>query len=389
MARLFSEEKLLDILQNLIQIESVNPSLSPGGRGEAQIAQYIGNYLSAIGLETQYQAIGSDRSNVIGILKGTGGGKTLMLNGHTDTVGIKGMRIASLLPEIKDGRVYGRGSLDMKSGLAAMIMAVRTIADLGIKLTGDVILAFVADEEYKSLGTEALIQEFKADAAIVCEPTNLGISPAHKGFAWLNVEVFGKAAHGSKPEEGIDAIVKAGKFLCETDRFEKEVLFKKKHPLLGCPSLHASLIEGGIELSTYPDYCKIQLERRTLPGESPQEILGEIHALIHKIQSKDQNFKARCELSFYRPALEVPLEEKIVQVLRKAYKDTQHIEPKIFGSSGWLDSAILAEAGIPTVIFGPGGEGMHSAVEYADFESVAKTAEVLIQVIIDYCGKAL
>jgi acetylornithine deacetylase len=310
-----------------------------------------------------------------------------MLNGHIDTVGIKGMKIDPFCPKYENGRVYGRGSLDMKAGLTAMLIAVDTIVNSGIELKGNVIFAFVGDEEYKSKGTEFLIKEFSADGAIVCEPTNLDIGIAHKGFAWIKVEVFGKLAHGSRPLEGVDAIVKAGKFLTELEDFEREILSKKNHKFLGAPSIHASRIHGGKELSTYPDYCIIDLERRTLPGEDENIIYRELINLIERISEKDKDFKAKLEIFFTRSALEIDEKELIVVSLRNAYEKILKKEPKFTGLSFWTDGAILMEAGIPTVIFGPSGKGLHSAIEFVDFKSVVYTAMILIETIIDFCNR--
>ena len=380
------EKKLLKILGEIISINSVNPILSENGKGEGNIADYIGKYLKEIGVKVEYQEITKDRKNVIGILEGYGNGKTLMVNGHMDTVGIKGMEIEPLHPKYENGRVYGRGSMDMKGGLAAMIIAAETIMNSGIELKGNVIFAFVVDEEYKSKGTETLIKEYDADGAIVCEPTDLKISIAHKGFAWIKVGVFGKAAHGSRPLEGIDAIIKAGKFLSELENYEKEILFKKNHELLGKPSIHASKIYGGKELSTYPDYCRIELERRTLPGEDEKTVDKELKDLIEKISRKDKNFKAELEIFFARSPFEVDKSELIVNSLAKAYEKILGRKPESSGLSFWTDGAILKEADIPTVIFGPSGEGLHSAIEYVDFKSVVYTAQILIETIFNFCN---
>lgn len=379
-------KELLEILQQMIRIESVNPTLVGEGSGESEIARYIGRCLSYAGIEVKFQEIGPGRTNVIGICKGTGGGRSVMLNGHTDTVGIGGMDIEPLNPVYHDGRVYGRGSLDMKSGLAAMIMAVKSIVRAGVMLKGDVILAFVADEEYASKGTEALVKEYPADAAIICEPTNLDIGIAHKGFAWTRVEVFGRAAHGSRPGEGIDAIAKAGKLLVEVENLGNNILAQKSHPLLGLPSIHASLITGGTELSTYPNYCRVELERRTIPGETCETVKDEMKCLIDKISSADKQFKAGFDVFFHRPPLEIPENEPIVQALIKAHHDIFNKSPKLIGFSGWMDSAILAEAGIPTAIFGPGGEGLHASVEYVDFDTVLATAKILSGTIVNFCN---
>ncbi|MFX1255106.1 MAG: ArgE/DapE family deacylase [Promethearchaeota archaeon] len=380
------ETELLQLLQDLIRIDSVNPVLTNIGTGELEIAQYIGNYLEKMGLEVTYQDINSKRANVVGILKGEGGGKTIMLNGHTDTVGIEGMNIDPFNPKFENGKVYGRGALDMKSGLAATIMAVQAIMNAKIKLKGDVILAFVADEENLSLGTERLVKDYSADGAIICEPTDLQITMAHKGFAWIRIEIFGKAAHGSRPEEGVDAIVKAGKVLMEIDYLEKNILPQKQHPLLGAPSIHASLIKGGTELSTYPHYCKIELERRTLPKENRNDVVEEINKIIETISSEDRQFKADFNVYFYRSALEVSQNHSIVHSLDKAYRRVRTQKSRFVGGSYWTDAALLTEAGIPTVIFGPRGEGPHSAIEYVDFESVIATTEILKETIQDFCG---
>ncbi len=274
----------------------------------------------------------------------------------------------------------------MKAGVAALIMAVQSIIEAGIKLKGDVILTLVADEEYASIGTETVVDEYTADAAIICEPTDLDIVIAHKGFAWTKIEIFGHAAHGSLPHRGVDAIVKAGKVLAAIDELGETGLKKKTHPSLGSPSIHASLIEGGTGLSTYPDYCKIELERRNLPGEDRKLVTEEIQGLLQNIQLKDDQFKADFEVFFFRPAFEISPDQPIVQTVSRAYASTLNKPPKFEGMWAWLDSAILAQAGIPTVIFGPSGDGAHAVVEYADLASVITTTNVLIRSIIDFCN---
>ena len=379
-------DALLSLLQDLIQIESVNPALSSKGSGEAAIARYIGDYLSNLGLEVCFQEIEKNRVNVVGILKGSGGGPSLMLNGHTDTVSADTMEMDPFAAEEKDGKIYGRGALDMKSGVASLIMAVRAIVAAGIKLKGDVILALVADEEYASIGTETVVDAYTADAAIICEPTDLDIVIAHKGFAWIKIEIFGHAAHGSLPHRGVDAIVKAGKVLAAIDELGQTGLKKMTHPLLGSASIHASLIEGGTELSTYPDYCKIELERRNLPGEDRKQITEEMQALLQRIRLQDDQFKADLDVFFFRPAFEISPDQPIVQTVSRAFESICHRTPKYEGMWAWLDSAILAQAGIPAVIFGPSGDGAHAVIEYVDVESVITTTQVLIESIIDFCN---
>lgn len=383
-----SKDRLLGLLSDLIRIKSVNPSLVPGGNGEADVARYLGDYMRHMGLSVRYQALGPGRANVIGVLKGTGGGKSLMLNGHIDTVSTDGMDIDPLLPRLADGKVYGRGSCDMKGGVAAMVEAVDAVRRSGAALRGDVIVTCVGDEEYASVGTEAVVKEkeLRADAAINCEPTGLDLVVAHKGFAWVRATVDGKAAHGSLPSEGVDAIVKAGHLLVEVEDMASQALSKKVHPLVGAASIHASLISGGTELSTYPVKCVVELERRTIPGEDRDTVVREMDDLVRRLASRDPAFRAKCEVFFYRPPFEVSPEEGIVRTLRQASIEATGREPKFCGTPAWLDSAILKDAGIPTAVFGPTGAGAHSAVEWVDFDSVVDASKVLARAIARFCA---
>ncbi|RLE00871.1 MAG: peptidase M20 [Bacteroidetes bacterium] len=388
---IINTNKLRDLLENMIRIPSINPSslnlgLSHQGTGEAKLATYIAAYMEKLGIEVQYERLDENRANVIGIWKGTGGGRSIMLNGHMDTVGIEHMKIEPFTPEFKDGKIFGRGAGDMKGGIASQIMAVQSLIEAGKRLRGDVLLTFVADEEYGSIGTESVLKSYSADAAIVCEPTGLDIVIAHKGFAWIDVEVFGRAVHGSKPEEGIDAIAKAGKILVEVERLGEEILPQKTHPLLGSPSIHASLIQGGSDLSTYPGYCKIQLERRNLPGEDMPAISEEIQNLLSEIGSQDSKFKAESDVFSYRPAFEISREQPIIQSLSRSYISNCGEQPQFVGESGWMDSALLDEAGIPVVCFGPAGEGFHAEIECIDFNSMITTTEILIETMTDFCN---
>ncbi len=382
------ESYLLSVLQSLIAIESTNPSLVKDGSGESKIAHQIGDYLDRMGLEVGYQKLDEDRENVIGVLRGNGTGRTLMLNGHTDTVSITGMDIEPLEPVFRDGRVYGRGAFDMKGSLAAMLAATKELVTSNARLNGDVVLAFVADEEYASVGTEEVIKEYTADAAIVTEPTSLQVIIAHRGYAWAKVEVRGKAAHGSLFDVGVDAITKAGKVLVALDELEGKFQNQNHHPLVGRPSVHASLIQGGVELSTYPDYCRIELERRTLPDEDFRAIEEELNRLVSNISSSDRQFDASSEVFFYRPGLEVSEDSEIVDYLMNACHKVTGTKPALKGAAWWTDAALLSRAGIPTVLFGPSGEGAHSPVEFVDFESLKTTARVLAEVISSFCGQS-
>ena len=378
--------ELLHLLSRMIEIESINPSLSSQGSGESKLARFLGTYMESFGLEVYYQEIALNRTNVIGILKGSGGGKSLMFNGHLDTVGVTGMQIPPFEAIFEAGNLYGRGSMDMKSGVAAQILAARMLKESGVTLSGDVIVTCVADEEYLSIGTEALVKEFTADAAVVTEPTNMEVMIAHKGFVWINLEINGKAAHGSRPEEGIDAIMKAGHVLHALDQWDRNSLSQRKHHLLGRASLHASLIEGGTEISIYPALCKIKLERRTLPGENLVSVSQEIDALLTTLRVRDEQLLTKYECYFERKPLETSPDEPIVEMLGKHYSRILGKTVNHKGIAFWTDAALLAEAGIPVVVFGPAGKGLHSAVEFVDFESVVQCTQILADLAADFCA---
>jgi acetylornithine deacetylase len=307
-----------------------------------------------------------------------------MLNAHLDTVSVEGME-RPFEPVVEGDMLYGRGSYDMKAGLAAIMLAGRSLVRAGV--AGDVLITAVMDEEHASLGTQAIAKSLSADAAIVTEPTGLKVCTAHKGFAWLAVETHGRAAHGSKPELGIDAIAHMGRVLGQVEELGGELAERKPHPLLGVGSVHASLIEGGRELSSYPDRCECQIERRTLPGETEESVEVEMQARLKLLKQRDAAFSGDLELFLWRDAFEVDPHEEIVRRLREAGEAVTGRAPAIYGDTPWMDAALTQAAGIPTVVFGPGGAGAHAAIEYASISEVALCAEVLATTALEFCAR--
>jgi acetylornithine deacetylase len=361
-----------DLLWQLVSIESVNPTLVPGGAGEAEIAAFVAHWLERAGLDVRVDEAAPGRPNVIATAKGRGSGRTLLLNAHTDTVGLGGPD-ASTSPRVEDGRLYGRGAYDMKGALAAiMLVAAEAVRS---PFAGDLILAAVADEEAASIGTEALVTQVAADAAIVVEPTELRVGIAHKGFVCLELETHGRAAHGSRYDLGIDAIALMGHVLVGLDAFDKLLRSDGQiHPLLGGGSLHASLIEGGQELSSYPAMCVLQIERRTLPGETMARVQEEVRAAAGEIEVEIRPL-------FERDPYEASTEEPIVSLLREHAGD-----PDVIGLGFWTDAALLGAAGVPTVVFGPGGEGAHADVEWVSLADVNRCAEVVLATAAEFCS---
>ena len=380
------ESYLTKLTQELVQINSINPSLTPEGKGEAEIGAYVAEKLQELGLDVTTSEIAPGRVNVVGVLKGSGGGKSMLMNAHMDTVGVESMRIDPFGGELREGRVYGRGAQDMKGSLAAMIAATKAIVDAGVHLRGDLLITGVADEEYSSIGTEALVKEFKADGAIVTEPTDMHICRAHRGFIWFEVETIGRAAHGSRYNEGIDANMRMGRFLAELEKLEQELLQRKGHELTGPPSLHAAMIQGGTEVSKYAERCKLTIERRTVPGETVETATAELQEIVDRLEKQESSFKATVKAAFWREPFEVKQDAEIVQITDQALSERLGRHPEHTGQTFWTDAALISEAGMETVILGPKGYGLHSAEEWVDMESVVDLAYVLAATAIQYCG---
>jgi acetylornithine deacetylase len=374
---------LRDLVAELVAIDSVNPDLVPGGAGELEIARFIAAWLEGAGVEVRIDEIAPGRANVIGVARGTGGGRTLLLDGHTDTAGFDGYE-RPLEPRVEGDRLYGRGSFDMKGGTAAALWACAQAARL--ELAGDVVVAAVCDEEFASIGTQAVAATQRADAAIVTEPTALEVCVAHKGFAWLEIDVTGHAAHGSQPQLGVDAIAKSGRVLTGIEELGRQLAAGPGHDLLGTGSLHTSLIQGGQELSSYPERCLVQLERRTVPGEDAELVEAQVRALVAEAAKADPGLRAEVRTTLVRPPFEIATDAEIVRLVRGHAERLVGSSPPVFGWAAWMDSAILDQAGIPVVIFGPGGDGAHEVVEWVDLASVERCAEVLVAVASEFCA---
>jgi acetylornithine deacetylase len=374
-----------DTLVRLVRINSINPTLAPGAPGEREIAGFIAESLRSAGLATEVFEPAPGRTTVLGRLAGAGGGPSLMLNAHSDTVDVAGMA-EPFSGAIRNGKLYGRGSYDMKGSLAAGMAAAKALVDAGLRLRGDLLVAAVADEEYGSLGTSDLIKHVKVDGAIVTEPTALEVCLAHKGYLWIRVEVTGRAAHGSRFELGIDANMKMGRFLAELSLLERGLRTRTPHPLVGPPSLHAAMLSGGTGLSTYAPSSMVQIERRTVPGETEAQATAEIQAIVDSLQASDPDFHATVRPFFNRDPFEVSPDARIVKVVDRAAAKVLGRPARHIGDTPWMDAALLQAAGVETVVCGASGAGAHSDVEWVDLESVIKLAEILAEAAVDYCA---
>ncbi len=391
-------------LADLVRIDSINPSLVPGAAGEAEIAAYVAGDLEDAGLEVHLHEPEPGRVSAVGVLEGSNSmsapaarrrGRSLMLNAHVDTVGVEGMA-EPFSGRIEGSRLHGRGAYDMKGSLAACLAAARALAEAsrGIRaprntappLAGDLVIAAVADEEHASLGTADLLGRYPVDGAIVTEPSELAISRAHKGFVWIEVVTRGRAAHGSRYDLGVDANLRMGRVLHALAALEAELRSRPPHELVGPPSLHAATLAGGTGLSTYAESSTLEIERRTVPGETAAQVEAEIAALLDRLRAEDPGFEAEQKTLLVREPFEVAAGSDIVRALEAASAEVLGEAPPHRGEHPWMDSALLAGAGVETVVMGPCGAGAHAAEEWVVLESVERFAEILVGTARRWCG---
>lgn len=370
------------LLRQLVRIDSRNPSLVNGAEGEGPVAHALAATLRDWGFAVSLAEAAPGRPNVVARI-GRPGGRTLLFNGHLDVVGVEGMRHAPFDAEERDGQLFGRGSADMKGGVAAMCAAAARAARQG--LGGEIIVTAVVDEEYESLGTRALVASgVRADAAIVTEPTRLAVNPAHRGFVWAELDFRGRAAHGSRYDIGIDAIRHAGLVLAAFDQLQREVLDRRTHPLLGHASLHAATIAGGTGWSTYPERCTLRVERRTLPGETTEQVMREFEEVRQRVAAYDATLDVTLRHVLTQGPSDVPAGAPIVRALEEAMRaEGESVLHE--GMSAWTDAAILNDAGIPAICYGPGDISLaHADEEWVPLDEVERATRVLTRLAHDW-----
>lgn len=376
-----SLEGITALTAELVAIPSVNPSIAPEEHGdENRIANFACKWLTERGVKAWCEDAAPGRSNAVAEVVG-GDGPTLVLCAHLDTVGTAGMTISPFDPKLDGDRLYGRGSYDMKGGAASIMAVAASLA--GTEFGGRLMLALVADEEYASLGASAFVRAHAADACIVTEPSALELVLAHKGFVWAEVTTLGRAAHGSRWDLGLSAIARMGHVIAALDDFDREVLRARTHPMVGPASMHPALVKGGAGSSTYAPECRLTIERRTLPGESPDAVMAELRALIARVAPD-----AIVELKLARPPLECDSRSPLARSLRDAATRELGHAPQESGVAFWMDAALFEAAGIPTVNFGGDGAGAHEAVEWVSLSSLATCARVLERTVRNFMTEA-
>ena len=371
------------LLAAMVRIDSANPGLG-NGPGESELAAFVAGWAEAAGLRAEVLEPTPGRPSVL-VRGGRGeGGRRLLLCGHLDTVGHAGLP-EPLVPRIEGDRLYARGGYDMKAGLAAALVACRDAAAAGV--SGEIVVAAVADEEHASLGIQQVLRHLAGtpfDAAVVTEPTELAIGTAHRGFVWTEVSVTGVAAHGSRPHLGVDAIFQAGPVLVAFAGLDRE-LAGRPHPFLGAGNLHGSLIRGGTEESTIPDRCVFTVERRTLPGESLDTVEAEVGALLDRCRRADPDLVVSARSTLAREPFQTPAGASIVTGLQDASRQVTGQTAPVAPLSYWADSAFIAAAGIPTVLYGPAGDGAHADTEWVSLAATRTCASVLFTLAQGFC----
>nr|WDY64407.1 mitochondrial acetylornithine deacetylase [Aureobasidium pullulans] len=378
-----SNDDVTDLTQQLVRIDSSSPTLDTTGSapGEAKIAAFIAQWLHHRGIETHIVESTPGRPSVVGVVRGNDpNAKKVMLNGHIDTVALSTYGPSPLSGDLVDEKIYGRGVLDMKAGVAAAMTTLLHFDQHGSK--GDIILTAVADEEDRSLGTSAILTAgWTADAAIIPEPTSLSLHHAHKGFVWVKVTILGVAAHGSDATTGVDAIMHTSSFLSAVKSYATTL---PEDNVLGKSTMHTGTIRGGEENSSYPASCTVTLEFRTVNNisQSSAVILHDIAAILADLGNQDKAFRYQSPTVLFERAPLSPLssshpfllaaKQSLAEVQGRREEDVE-----VSAAKFWTDAGLLSEAGIPCLVLGPKGEGLHGKDEWVDVESIKIVEEVM------------
>jgi len=379
--------RIEELLAGLVRIESVTPWLIPDGAGEARIAAFAVDWLRDLPVELTLDEVAPGRPNLIARLRGSGGGPTLCLNAHSDTVGYANWRETALMP-VRDGdRLVGLGAADDKSCCTIALLALRDLATEGSRLQGDLLVALTVDEEGASIGTEDLVRRHPMDAAIVLEPEHAGeVIVEHQGFGWIDVVVYGRPAHGSNPEAGIDAIVRMAEVVRGLHRRDVEVYQAGPVPFNGRTVFHTSTIRGGTDYATYPASAVLGIEIGTQPGERLADRVREIEETFSEVRAIFPDFRGEVNVRLEREPFRARGHDSLLAAADRAALAVLGRPLERVGLNAWTDAALMQAAGIPTIEMGPAGGNFHAPQEWVSLPEMAQLLEIVRRTAADFLG---
>jgi len=380
-------EEIIELLKNQVQIDSSNPWLIPGSTGEGKLGEFINDWLTPLGMDITLEEVEPTRRNLIAKLKGTGGGKSLCLNAHLDTVGYTLWKDRALKPIVQGDHLIGLGSADDKGHCAAVMLALKSIIESNVRLRGDIWIVLTIDEEGTSIGTMHYVKSYQPDAVIVFEPVGLSnIIITHQGFGWLDLIVKGRAAHGCAPEIGIDAIVHMAEVIKRLHELDQSKYTPTRHPLNGKTVFHTGTISGGTDYATYPGSCCLGIEIGTQPGETIEDRLAEIRSIYEDVKRSHPNFEADVEIRLARNPFEATGHEVLLQILSAEVEKETHQPVKPAGANVWADAALFQEAGIPTLMMGAQGANFHAPDEWVSIPELTKLVRIKKNTALTFCA---
>jgi len=381
------ERELIDLVCQLVQIDSVNPWLVKSGVGEAEVVRTIAAWLEPYGLQIHLDEAEEGRFNMVARLPGSGAGKSLCLYAHTDTVGYDLWRERALHPRVDGDRLFGLGAADDKGHCAAAMLALKSIVEKQVRLGGDLWLALLIDEEGTSSGAFDFVKRYKPDGLVVLEPFGLGsITVTHQGFGWLDIIVKGRAAHGSAPEAGIDSILHMAEVISRLGQLDRLKYAPTAHPLNGKIVFHTGVISGGTDYATYPAECVLGIEIGTQPGESIQDRLSEIQAIFEEVKGLHPNFEGHVQVRLARDPFQARDHEALWDILASQVEVVTGEKVRATGENAWGDAAIFQEAGIPTLMLGAKGDNLHAPDEWVSISELHKLIEIIEATAIRFCS---
>lgn len=387
----YSLNDLIQLTQSLIRIPSHKDA--PGREGK--VSKYVYEFCIRNGIEAELIPVDGERCNVIAYVRGDGTGKTLMLNGHTDTVPPYNMTIDPFAAEIKEDAIWGRGAVDMKGSIASILTTMLALKRADRTLKGDVVFTGVIGEEERSEGTEYIVKSgLKADGAVVGEPSNYEYAIGHRGLEWLEIVISGKAAHGGVPHLGINAVEKAARLIETIKRELYPKLEERYNEYMGPSVMNFGVIKGGSQPSTVADRCSIQIDRRYVPEETVKSVLKEYQDIIDRLKTEDKEFDAEIirmpnnMLTLDHVYLMTSPDDPIVTTVKESIQEVIKKEPLITKQRGWTDAALLSNySKIPTVIFGPGNISYsHTKDERIKISELVDAVDIYSRIIQKFCG---